>query len=262
MKKKLKLGILGCGGAALSIHLPVLHRLRNQYELVAVCDQCSDRAVQAAEKYSIGKSFSSFEKMLEESFDMLIILTLNHEEAIDKGLEARKHIFTEKPISLDLEVSQALGEKARKAGLALNVGLMRVYDPIIKKLKKKSIASFVHSAFFYKYDGSDSHFRKLLFPPNMDIYTFEKSEPPKVPQELNEMQIFVLKMLLWSGIHQLSAMLWLFEKLEPIVCRIEKNFSSLFCLFETYLGKQIILNIGSTDLPLYEEKIFLGSSDE
>lgn len=40
--KKMKLGILGCGGAALSIHLPVLHRLRDKYELIAVCDQSSN----------------------------------------------------------------------------------------------------------------------------------------------------------------------------------------------------------------------------
>ena len=176
--KRLKLGILGCGGAALFIHLPVLHRLRDQYALVVVCDQCSNRALQAAEKYGIGKSFSSVEEMLEESFDMLVILTQNHEEAIDKGLEARKHIFTEKPISLDLELSKALVEKAKKARLALNVGLMRFCDPIIKRLKQMSVAASISSGFFYKYDGSDVHFRKLLFPPNMDIYTFEKSESP------------------------------------------------------------------------------------
>lgn len=62
--------------------------------------------------------------MLQESFDVLVISTLNHENAIDKGLEARKHIFTEKPISLDLEASFALKveELARKtAKMAISV---------------------------------------------------------------------------------------------------------------------------------------------
>lgn len=255
--QKLKLGILGCGGAALAIHLPTLYHLRDKYILTAVCDQCPHRALQTAEKYGIEKSFSSLEKMLQEPFDMLVVLTLNHEEPIEKGLEAKKHIFTEKPISLDLKHSYRLQKKAEGVGLALNVGLMRFYDPLITQLKKNSAINSINSSFFYKYDGSDAYFRKLILPPNMDIYTFQNSEPSKIPEGFDEVQLFVLKTLLWSGIHQLSAMVYLFEELEPVMCRVKNNFSSLFCLFETRLGQQIILNIESTKLPLYEEKILL-----
>lgn len=215
------------------------------------------RALETAKKYGIGKSFSSLEKMLQDSFDMLLVLTLNHEEAIDKGIEAQKHIFTEKPISLDLDSSYALCEKAKKVGLTLSIGLMRFYDPMITELDQKLIASSTDSALFYKYDGSDEYFRRLLLPSNMDIYTFGKTDPPKVPLGFNEEQLFALKMLLWSGVHQLTAMVHLFEELNPIYCNIGKNFSSLSCLFETHLRKQIILNIGQTDLPLYEEMIVL-----
>lgn len=255
--QKLKLGILGCGVAAHAIHLPILHRLKDKYVLTAVCDQYLDRALQTAQTYGIEKSFSSLEKMLQEPFDMLVILNLNHEDPIEKGLEAKKHIFTEKPISLDLKNSYRLQEKAKQAGLGLNVGLMRFYDPLIRQLKQKTAFHLVDSGFFYKYDGSDAHFRKLIFPPNMDIYTFQKSEPPKIPLGFNEVQLFALKTLLWSGIHQLSTMLCLFEGLEPLICRVKNNFSSLFCLFETSLGHQISLNIGSSALPLYEEKALL-----
>lgn len=260
--QKVKIGVLGCGGAALAIHLPILYRLRDKYALAAICDQCSNRAILAAEKFGIKKSFSSLENMLQESLDMLVILTLNHEKPIQMGLEAKKDIFTEKPISLDLEHSYILQKEAEKTGIGLNVGLMRFYDPLVRRLKQEVIDDKIDSAFFYKYDGSDAYFRKLIFPMNMEVYTFQKSAPPKIPSELNEVQLFVLKTLLWSGIHQLSTMVCLFEELEPIVCQVEKNYSSLFCLFETHLGKQITLNIGSTNLPLYEEKIFLFGKNE
>ena len=51
--KKLKFGIIGCGGIANQKHLPALAKLADQVELVAFCDTIIERAEAAAAEYGV-----------------------------------------------------------------------------------------------------------------------------------------------------------------------------------------------------------------
>ena len=54
--KKLKFGIIGCGGIANQKHLPALAKLADQVELVAFCDTIIERAEAAAAEYGAVKA--------------------------------------------------------------------------------------------------------------------------------------------------------------------------------------------------------------
>ena len=50
MEKKVRIGIIGCGGIANGKHMPSLKKVK-EAEMVAFCDIIEERAVDAAKKY-------------------------------------------------------------------------------------------------------------------------------------------------------------------------------------------------------------------
>ena len=52
MEKKVKIGIIGCGGIANGKHMPSLAKLEN-VEMVAFCDIVLQRAEQARKQYGV-----------------------------------------------------------------------------------------------------------------------------------------------------------------------------------------------------------------
>lgn len=254
MECRIKLAIMGCGAAAFAIHIPVLKRLVDQFEIVAICDNILERASFTSSYFGISRYFGSLDEMLNEKFDMLVILTLNHEEAIDKALNSNRHVFTEKPISLDIAHSQRLIEKAKRKGLVLEVGLMRLYDPIMVSLKDDFLMGKTTAAIFTKYDGNDRHMRKSILPNNFELYTFAKSPEPILPKGLSKDGDWALKFLLWSGIHLLTCICMVYNSITATATYTNAVKTSLSCLLEVENSHKLILNITQTDLPIYIER--------
>ena len=63
---KTKLGIVGLGGIAQVIHMPVLSKMED-IEIVAVCDSEISKSKSIAAKYNVGKYYRDVDKMLEEN---------------------------------------------------------------------------------------------------------------------------------------------------------------------------------------------------
>ncbi len=51
-KKRLKVGIIGCGGIANGKHMPSIKAV-NMADMVAFCDLIEERAVKAAKEYGV-----------------------------------------------------------------------------------------------------------------------------------------------------------------------------------------------------------------
>lgn len=74
MSNKVKIGVIGAGGIANSVHLPSLVEIED-CDLVAVCDLREERAREAAEKYNIPHVYSSqYEMMKKEQLDGVLVL--------------------------------------------------------------------------------------------------------------------------------------------------------------------------------------------
>jgi len=72
--KKLRVGVIGAGGIARSVHLPSLNDIELA-EVVAVCDLVEERAIEQAERFNIPKTYSLYKKMLaEEDLDAVFVL--------------------------------------------------------------------------------------------------------------------------------------------------------------------------------------------
>ncbi|NBI28292.1 Gfo/Idh/MocA family protein [Chengkuizengella marina] len=103
MNKKLKVGIIGCGGIATGKHLPSLSKLKT-VELTAFCDVNISNAEQAAKKFGIegARIFSDYNELLNEtSIEVVHICTPNdsHADIAIAALKAGKHVNCEKPMA-------------------------------------------------------------------------------------------------------------------------------------------------------------------
>ncbi|MBQ3590036.1 MAG: Gfo/Idh/MocA family oxidoreductase, partial [Clostridia bacterium] len=79
MEKKVKVGIIGCGGIANGKHMPALKKVA-EAEMVAFCDIIVERAEEAAKKYGTAdaKVYKDYKELLaDKSIDVVHVCTPN-----------------------------------------------------------------------------------------------------------------------------------------------------------------------------------------
>ncbi len=129
--RKLGFGVLGVGEMGRR-HAENIRRLVPQARLVAVADAVAERAREVADELEIDHSYGSLEAMLEcKDLDCVLIATPDklHAQAVVCAARAGKSIFCEKPLAVELNDAHAAVEAAARAGVRLQIGFMRRYDP-------------------------------------------------------------------------------------------------------------------------------------
>ena len=70
MEKKVRVGIIGCGGIANGKHLPSIKKLaeRGVLEIVAFCDLIEEKAAKAAKEYGTpdAKVYTDYKELLKD----------------------------------------------------------------------------------------------------------------------------------------------------------------------------------------------------
>lgn len=119
--EKLKVGIIGLGKIS-GIYLENLTKVfSHKVELVGVVDLLSERSAMVAEQYKV-KQYADVEALLgDPAIDLVLNLTTpqSHFALCKQALEAGKHVYVEKPLSLNVEQASALVELAQKKQLRL-----------------------------------------------------------------------------------------------------------------------------------------------
>ena len=128
----IRLAILGCGFAALQIHIPRLVKMRETFSLVGVADIQSTAAERAAELAGSCPAFTNLEQLLDETQPQaLAVLTPLHASPIEIALRRGLDVFAEKPLCETPADARRLAELAIELERVLVVGAMRVFDPAI-----------------------------------------------------------------------------------------------------------------------------------
>jgi predicted dehydrogenase len=102
MKPNIRVGVVGAGAIAQLAHLPLLSKLRGA-QLVALCDNDRPKARSLADRFDVPDVFTDIEDLLEfDELDAVIVATPNHlhEPHVLAALEAKVHVFCERPLSL------------------------------------------------------------------------------------------------------------------------------------------------------------------
>jgi len=109
-------------------------------ELVAVCSKPLDTATKLSQDITGGKAqcFDDFDAMLAGvDFDVLYVCLppTAHKGEIAKAAKAKKHLFVEKPLGLDVTKAMAMAVAAKKARVVTQMGYHMRYGSAVQQLK-------------------------------------------------------------------------------------------------------------------------------
>jgi len=133
---RVQLGIIGLGAIAQAIHLPNIARLWERFEIVHVCDLDAGLASQMASSLGPAVRSSDDPRLILDDPNVVAVLILAsgpHAPVSRAALEAGKHVFVEKPLCLTVAEANELHDTAHAAERVLQVGYMKLYDPIASK---------------------------------------------------------------------------------------------------------------------------------
>lgn len=131
MAKQVRIGIIGTGRIG-QIHARNLCALIPSASVVAVTDAVAQCARQCAAECGIDHVVLDYRDMIASpDIDAVIICspTDTHARLITEAAQAGKHIFCEKPIALDPAAIDPVLAEVEKAGVKLQVGFNRRFDP-------------------------------------------------------------------------------------------------------------------------------------
>jgi UDP-N-acetylglucosamine 3-dehydrogenase len=130
----MKIVQIGTGGWGKN-HTRILSQLG---VLSAVCDANTERSREYGEKYSV-RHYSNLDDLIKyEEFDGAFVVTptSTHTEIATKLLEAKKHVFVEKPMTYKSEDGQKILELAEKNKVILTCGYIERFNPAVDIVKK------------------------------------------------------------------------------------------------------------------------------
>lgn len=130
------IGIIGAGNYTGMTMLPALSS--NGAPLYSIASASGVTSTALAKKYKIGKSTTDYHSILNDpTIDLVMITTRSNEHArmVVEGLNAGKHVFVEKPLSIDREgLDNVLS--AYDGTKTLTVGFNRRFSPHMVQIKK------------------------------------------------------------------------------------------------------------------------------
>lgn len=128
----LKAGVLGAGHLG-KIHLKLLQQ-SNRYELIGFYDANQDHAKQIEAEF--GYTYYPDIDDLIAACDMIDVVTPTsyHHESGLKVLEAGKHLFIEKPITVTVEEARELISLSRKRNVKGQVGHVERFNPAFRSV--------------------------------------------------------------------------------------------------------------------------------
>ncbi len=109
------LGLIGCGGRG--TYVTGLFAKHEHLRVVGLCDIYDDKLDAATKKWSGAKTYKNYKDVLASNVDAVYIATpaFLHPEHLEAAIEARKHIFMEKPAAVDVDGCHRVLRAARKA---------------------------------------------------------------------------------------------------------------------------------------------------
>jgi myo-inositol 2-dehydrogenase / D-chiro-inositol 1-dehydrogenase len=137
--RPLKIGVMGCGGIARAVHLPLLSRLP-QVEVVALAEADPERRAAAA-KWARGASlFAGYPELLRESAAEAVLICLPnalHAEAAIASFEHGRHVYLEKPLATGLADARSVLSAWKTAGVTGMIGFNYRFNPLYQEARRQ-----------------------------------------------------------------------------------------------------------------------------
>jgi predicted dehydrogenase len=132
----LRVGVIGLGAVAQSVHLPLLAKHPERFRISAVCDLSRSTCAALGDRFAVdaARRFGSAEELLAAGdLDAVAILTPgSHGELAAAAANAGLAVFCEKPLAYTVAEADALAALEPR----LMLGYMKLYDPAVERARQ------------------------------------------------------------------------------------------------------------------------------
>ena len=132
----LRFGVIGAGRIG-KIHAENLATRIPGVEVVAIADPVVNNATELAARLHVSKATADYKELLADPTINAVAIcssTDTHAPILIEAAQAGKHIFCEKPIHYRLDRIDAALAAVEKAGVKLQIGFNRRFDPNFRKV--------------------------------------------------------------------------------------------------------------------------------
>lgn len=140
--KIFNIALVGAGGFATNMHLPLIEKLSSKYKLYAIMSRTGYKAKEIAQQYNAHYATTKYEYILNDpNVDLILISTTHksHAELTLQALKAGKNVFVEKPLAINQDELKKIVEFYNQTSSPkpiLFVGFNRRFSKYIQEIKK------------------------------------------------------------------------------------------------------------------------------
>lgn len=141
MDKKVCIAVVGCGRIATNGHFPAFKALKDSVRVKYACDLIESKAQAKKDEYPelVENVITDYKIALaDKEVEAVYVLTPNfaHYTVTMDALKAGKHVFCEKPITVNYKLSCEMAAEAEKQKKLLNIGVCNRYNKSVELLEE------------------------------------------------------------------------------------------------------------------------------
>jgi scyllo-inositol 2-dehydrogenase (NAD+) len=161
----IRIGLIGAGRMG-KVYASTLAFAVPEVEFVAVADRGPETLAEVQARFHVKNGFLDYHQLLERDDVNAVVIatpTGTHAEVVRMAAAAGKHIFCEKPLSQNLADCDQAIQDVKKAGVKLQMGFMRHFDPPYAAAKVKLDAGEIGRPVMFKSISRDPRRTGLEF---------------------------------------------------------------------------------------------------
>ncbi len=132
----LKAAFIGAGSRSRRAHYPIVHRLKEDIEVAAVCEMNEEFMQAVVNEFGISRSYTDHQQMLREVEPDVVYCVMNEKWLLQPALDclnAGTHLLVEKPVGKTLTEAQQIHDAAVANEVCCLVGHQRRYAAVTRE---------------------------------------------------------------------------------------------------------------------------------
>jgi inositol 2-dehydrogenase len=161
----IRMGLIGAGRMG-KVFANTLAFTVSEVDLVAIADPDEATLKDVSARYHVTKTYKDYRALLDsKEIDAVVVTTPTgtHAEVITAAAAAGKNIFSEKPLSQNMAACDEAIAAVKKAGVKLQMGFMRRFDPPYVAAQKKILEGVIGKPVMFKSTSRDPWRTSLEF---------------------------------------------------------------------------------------------------